>query len=89
MKQTVTILCFFTLIVLFISCFSNTGSREGNQKSKSSYSNSTDYDYDDDERILAYTVDTKTQNLQLYLKNDKGEFIHSIQNLKTYVRVKT
>lgn len=41
-----------------------------------------------DDQILAYTVDTKTQNLQLYWKNDHGETFKSIQNLKTYVERK-
>lgn len=38
--------------------------------------------------ILAYTVDTKIQNLQLYWKNDEGETFRSIQNLKDYVEHK-
>ncbi len=41
-----------------------------------------------DDQILAYTVDPKTQDLQLYLKNDKGETLKSIQNLKTYIESK-
>ena len=41
-----------------------------------------------DDQILAYTVDTKTQDLQLYWKNDKGETFKSIQNLKNYVESK-
>ncbi len=41
-----------------------------------------------DEQILAYTVDTKTQDLKLYWKDDKGELIKSIQSLKTYVESK-
>ncbi|MFZ4799068.1 MAG: phosphodiester glycosidase family protein [Bacteroidia bacterium] len=41
-----------------------------------------------DDQILAYTVDTKTQDIQLYWKNDKGEILNSIQNLKTYVQSK-
>lgn len=41
-----------------------------------------------DEKILAYTVDTKTQDLQLYWKNDNGENLKSIQNLKDYVESK-
>lgn len=41
-----------------------------------------------DARILAYTVDPKTQNLQLFWKNDKGEILKSIQNLKSYVESK-
>jgi uncharacterized protein YigE (DUF2233 family) len=41
-----------------------------------------------DDQILTYTVDTKTQDLQLYWKNDSGETFKSIQNLKTYVERK-
>ncbi len=41
-----------------------------------------------DDKILAYTVDPKTQNLQLYWKNDKGERLKSIQNLKKFVESK-
>ena len=41
-----------------------------------------------DDRILAYTVDTKKQNLQFYWKNDSGEILGSIQNLKTFVEHK-
>jgi uncharacterized protein YigE (DUF2233 family) len=44
--------------------------------------NSTDYE------ILTYTVDTKTQDLKLYWKDDKGEILKSIQNLKNYVEGK-
>jgi uncharacterized protein YigE (DUF2233 family) len=35
--------------------------------------------------IIGYTVDLKKQNLQLYWKNDKGEILRSIQNLKAHV----
>lgn len=38
-----------------------------------------------DEKILAYTVDPKTQDLQLYWKNENAEILKSIQNLKDYV----
>lgn len=41
-----------------------------------------------DDRILVYTVDPKTQNLQLYWKNDDGQTLKSIQNLKSYVESK-
>ncbi len=41
-----------------------------------------------DDRILSYTVDTKKQNLQFYWKNDNGEILGSIKNLKTYVESK-
>ncbi len=40
------------------------------------------------DQILAFTVDPKTQDLQLYLKNDNGETLKSIQNLKNYVESK-
>jgi uncharacterized protein YigE (DUF2233 family) len=38
-----------------------------------------------DDKILAYTVDTKTQDLRLYWKNDSGQILGSIQNLKNYL----
>ena len=41
-----------------------------------------------DDKILAYTVDIKTQDLQLYWKNDSSEILGSIQNLKTYIESK-
>lgn len=41
-----------------------------------------------DDKILSCKVDTKKQDLQLYWKNDKGEKLKSIQNLKTYVESK-
>lgn len=41
-----------------------------------------------DNQILAYTVDVKTQDLQLYWKNEKGEILKSLQNLKRYVESK-
>lgn len=41
-----------------------------------------------DDQILAYTVDTKKQDLNLYWKNDSGQIFGSIQNLKTYVESK-
>lgn len=41
-----------------------------------------------DNQILAFVVDTKTQDLQLYWKNEKGETLKSIQNLKNYVERK-
>ena len=40
------------------------------------------------DKILAYTVETKKQNLKFYWKNDTGEILRSIQNLKTYVESK-
>lgn len=40
------------------------------------------------DKILAYTVDTKTQDLQFYWKNDNGIILKSIQNLKNYVESK-
>ena len=41
-----------------------------------------------DDQILAYTVDTKTKDLKFYWKNDKGETLKSIKNLKDYVESK-
>ena len=41
-----------------------------------------------DDQILTYSFDTKTQDLQLYWKNDSGEILRSFQNLKTYVESK-
>lgn len=41
-----------------------------------------------DDQILAYTIDTKTHDLQFYWKNDKGEILKSIQNLKVFVEHK-
>lgn len=38
-----------------------------------------------DDQILAYTVNTKTQNLQLFWKNENGETLKSIENLINYV----
>lgn len=40
------------------------------------------------EKVLAYTVDAKTQNVNFYWKNDKGEILKSIQGLKNYVESK-
>lgn len=37
---------------------------------------------------MAYTVDPKKQDLQLYWKNDKGEILMSLENLKTHVETK-
>ena len=41
-----------------------------------------------DPRMLSYTVDLKSQDLQLYWKDEKGEILSSIQNLKTFVESK-
>jgi uncharacterized protein YigE (DUF2233 family) len=41
-----------------------------------------------DDKILSCKVDPKKQDLQLYWKNDKGEKLKSVQNLKTYVESK-
>lgn len=41
-----------------------------------------------EDQFVSYTVDTKTQDLQLYWKNDKGEILESIKNLKAYVASK-
>ncbi|HAD33647.1 MAG TPA: hypothetical protein DCF44_03990 [Chitinophagaceae bacterium] len=42
-----------------------------------------------DDQILAYTVDTKTQDLKIFWMNDMGEPFKSIQNLKNYVESKS
>ena len=41
-----------------------------------------------DNKILNCIIDIKTQNLQFYWKNEKGETFQSIQNLKKYVESK-
>ena len=41
-----------------------------------------------EDRILSYTIDPKKQNLQLYWKDDKGQIIKTIKNLKTYTEKK-
>lgn len=38
-----------------------------------------------DDKILAYTVDTKTQDLRLYWKDDSGQIFGSIKNLRKYI----
>ena len=42
----------------------------------------------DDDRILSYIANPKTQNIQLYWKDDSGQILQSIQNLKMYVEHK-
>jgi uncharacterized protein YigE (DUF2233 family) len=41
-----------------------------------------------EEQFVTYTVDPKMQDLQLYWKNEKGERLKNIQNLKSYVEHK-
>ena len=41
-----------------------------------------------EEKILSYTFDPKTHDLQFYWKNDNGETLKSIQNLKNFVESK-
>lgn len=41
-----------------------------------------------DPRMLSYVVDPRTQDLQLYWKDDKGQILSNIQNLKTFVESK-
>lgn len=41
-----------------------------------------------DDEILSYIVNPKTQDLQLYWKNDKGELLKSFKNLKAYTEQK-
>jgi uncharacterized protein YigE (DUF2233 family) len=38
-----------------------------------------------DDRFITKVVDTQTDNLELYWKNDKGEIIGTFENLKTWV----
>lgn len=40
------------------------------------------------DNILSYTVDPKTHTIQFYWKNDKGEVLQSIGNLKSYLESK-
>lgn len=40
------------------------------------------------DEFISYTVDPTKQDIQLYWKNDKGECLKSIQNLKTFVESK-
>lgn len=40
------------------------------------------------ENILSYSVNPKTQELKFYWKDDKGQLFRSIQNLKTYLEKK-
>lgn len=42
----------------------------------------------DDDIIISYTVDPSKQDIQLYWKNDQGEILRSIQNLKRFVESK-
>jgi len=42
----------------------------------------------DDDIIISYIVNPAKQDIQLYWKNDKGEILRSIQNLKTFVESK-
>ena len=42
----------------------------------------------DDDTIISYTVDPAKQDIQLYWKNDQGEILKSIQNLKSFVESK-
>lgn len=42
----------------------------------------------DDDTIISYTVDPTKQDIQLYWKNDQGEILKSIQNLKIFVESK-
>lgn len=42
----------------------------------------------DDDTIISYTVDPNKQDIQLYWKNDQGEILRSIENLKTFIESK-
>lgn len=46
------------------------------------------YPYDTDDPILSYTVDVSKQDLQLFWKNDSGEILGSIGQLKAFVESK-
>jgi uncharacterized protein YigE (DUF2233 family) len=48
----------------------------------------TIYNSPENDNIISFTVDTKAKNVELYWKNDKGEILRSIQNLKTFVESK-
>lgn len=41
-----------------------------------------------DNQILSYTVDPKKSDLKFYWKNEKGEILKTIQNLKSFVEAK-
>jgi len=45
-------------------------------------------DKTDDNQILSYTVDPKKNDVKFYWKNENGEILKSIQNLKSYVEAK-
>jgi len=38
-----------------------------------------------DDQIISHTVDLNAQNLQLYWKDEQGETLNSIQNLKSFL----
>lgn len=40
------------------------------------------------DNIISYTADPMKQDIQLYWKDDKGNILHSLQNLKTFVEGK-
>lgn len=42
----------------------------------------------DEDTILSYIVDPAKQDIQFYWKNDQGQILRSIQNLKTFVESK-
>jgi uncharacterized protein YigE (DUF2233 family) len=41
-----------------------------------------------DDKVLNYIVDTKSQDLKLYWKDDNGNIFKSIQNLKTFIEAR-
>ena len=41
-----------------------------------------------DNQILSYTVDPKKNEMKFYWKNENGEILNSIQNLKSFVEAK-
>jgi len=45
----------------------------------------TSFNHADDERFITKIIDLKSGNLEFYLKDNQGQFIHNFRNLKTYV----
>ncbi len=41
-----------------------------------------------DNKIISYIVDSKTSNIEMFWKDDKGEIINTIKNLKKFVESK-
>ena len=43
------------------------------------------YENSDEDKFISYTADPAKQDIQLYWKDDSGQILKSIQNLKTFV----